>query len=174
MASAGFGAFWGVALLIWDVMTATATQWRGFYKGSMTEGTLYFEAFLGLAYSAICTVGLLLVCDACQCRDISHMGPRSEYHPDTVAASSIRPDGDLNQSVTWIEPNPNVKRTDRPTGTPPPVYRSKRQPKRKKAKNRRAPPPEETGHYNPAFTASRHQLPISQTNFGPPSQSEWI
>ena len=55
------GVFLGVALMVWDIVTATATQWEGFYQGTLTRGTLYFEAVLGIASSAICTIGLLLV-----------------------------------------------------------------------------------------------------------------
>ena len=176
MASGLFGAFWGVALLIWDIMTATATQWEGFYRGNMKKGTLYFEAVLGIAYSAICTIGLLLVCDGCNCKDPRQARPRS-YVAETVAASSIRPDADLNQSVSWNSPNPNIRRTDRPTGTPPPVYSSKRN--RRKQKNRKKNQqqrPENGGQNNPAYYDSNHQLPGpgAQRNFGPPSHSEWI
>ena len=44
--SGALGGIWGVGLMIWDVYTATATHWRGFYKGQMTEATLYLEAVL--------------------------------------------------------------------------------------------------------------------------------
>jgi len=169
MASALFGAFWGVALMVWDIMTATATQWEGFYRGSTKKGALYLEAVFGIIYTGICTVGLLLVCDACNCKEAVPRRGR-DYEPETVTASSVRPDEDLNQSVSWNSPNPNIRRTDRPTGTPPPVYSSNRNRKKAKKRQQRS---ENGGQHNPAYT-SNNQLPSTQRNFGPPSHSEWI
>jgi len=166
MGSAGFGCFWGVALMIWDIMTATATHWEGFYKGMTTKGCLYLEAVLGLLFTGICTVGLLLVCNGCECKDIGN-DRRSHYHSDVAGpASSVRPDVDMNQSASWNSPNMAVRRTDRPVGTPPPVYSSKRN-----RQNGRTP---RNHHSNPAFSQNERNSHLPQINFGPPQESQWI
>ena len=86
-------------------------------------------------------------------------------------------DGDLNQSVTWNSPEPNIRRTDRPDGTPPPVYSSKRNRRKYKKNNRKKQKTanlqaQNLGLQNQAFYSSSRTLP--QSDFGPPLQSQWI
>ena len=86
-------------------------------------------------------------------------------------------DGDLNQSVTWNSPEPNIRRTDRPDGTPPPVYSSKRNRRKNKKHYRKKQKTanlqnQNLGLQNQAFYSSSRTLP--QPNFGPPQQSQWI
>jgi len=130
------------------------------------SGCLYLEAVLGLLFTGICTVGLLLVCNGCECKDIGN-DRRSHYHSDVAGpASSVRPDVDMNQSASWNSPDMAVRRTDRPVGTPPPVYSSKRN-----RQNGRTP---RNHHSNPAFSQNERNSHLPQINFGPPQESQWI
>ena len=109
--------------------------------------------------------------------------PGSGFSRDTIRifllSIIVNPyqDGELNQSVAWNSPEPNIRRTDRPNGTPPPVYSSKRDRRKKgkeyrRKKNNRPTERRNAGLENPAFYASSATLP--QTHFGPPQQSQWI
>ena len=131
-----------------------------------STGCLYLEAVLGLLFTGICTVGLLLVCNGCECKDIGN-DRQTHYHSDVAGpASSVRPDVDMNQSASWNSPNMAVRRTDRPVGTPPPIYSSKR--------NRKNGRPPRNQYSNPAFSQNERNSHLPQINFGPPQESQWI
>ena len=81
----------------------------------------------------------------------------------------------MNQSVAWNSPDPNIRRTDRPDGTPPPVYSSKRNRRGKHNRKKQKTANHQTqnlGLQNQAFYSSSRTLP--QSDFGPPQQSQWI
>ena len=96
---------------------------------------------------------------------------RYEQNAATISSSIAPPSGqNSNVSIEWAEPNLRIRRTDKPNGTPPPVYRSK------KTKRKMKRPQNKNLQYNNSAFNDDGEIPLPQTtqNFGKPTESQWI